>query len=97
MLRADGSDFRLWPVAIGGDAHEMFVEQRGDGSLRDDTLDEGAAVASSVSPVFDEDEFPFALRLCERVGQTRMPAHRAAIIKMRMRTFARLRHLCVLP
>jgi hypothetical protein len=96
VLRADGSDFRFGPVAIGGEADEMFVEQRGDGGLRDDALDEGAAIASSVAPVLHEDEFPFALRLCERIGQTRVPAHRAAIIKMRMRTFARLRHPCVL-
>lgn len=84
VLRADSSDFRFRTVAIGGETDEMFIEQRGDGGLRDDALDEGAAVASSVSPVFHEDELPFALRHFKRVGQARMPAHRAAIIKMRV-------------
>ncbi len=71
----------------------MFVEQRSDGGLRDDALDEGTAVPSSVSPVFDENKFPSAFRFLERIGQTRVPAHRAAIIKMRVRTFTRFRHL----
>jgi hypothetical protein len=84
VARADGSDFRFRAVAIGGETDEMLVEQRGDGSLRDNALDEGAAVASSVSPVLDEDELPFAFRLRERVGQARVPTHRAAIIKMRV-------------
>lgn len=80
-------------IAIRSETHKMFVEQRGDGGLRDDALDEGAAVASSVSPIFDEDKLPFALRFRERVGQMRVPAHRAAIIEMRVRTFACFRHL----
>ena len=71
----------------------MLIEQCGDGGLWDDTLDEGTAVPSTVAPVFDEDKLPFALRRSESVGQTRVPADRAAVIEMRVRTFACFRHL----
>ncbi len=84
VARADRFDFLFAMVAIRSETHKMFVEQRGDGVLRDDTLDEGAAVPSSVPTIFDEDKLPFALRFLERVGQTCVPAHRAAIIEMRM-------------
>ena len=88
VARADGVDLRFRPVAVGSQTDEVFVEQRGDGSLRDDALDEGAAVASSVTPVLNEDELPFALGLCERVGEARVPANRAVVVEMRMRTLA---------
>jgi hypothetical protein len=62
VTRADGVHLRFRPVTIGSQTDEVLVEQRGDGSLRDDALDEGAAVASSVTPIFDEDKLPFAPR-----------------------------------
>lgn len=93
VARADCFDLRFRMIAIGSETHKMIVEQRGDGGLRDNALNEGAAVPSSVTPVFDEDKLPFALCRRERIGQSRVPAHRAAIIEMRVRTFACVRHL----
>jgi len=84
MARADGLNLCFGLIAVGGEAHEMLVEQRSNCHLRDDALDEGTAVPSSVAPVLDEDKLSFAFRGGERVGETRVPAYRAAIIKVRV-------------
>jgi hypothetical protein len=84
VARADGLDLRFGSVAVGGQADEVIREQRGDGSLRDDALDEGTAVSSSVTPVLDEDELPRASRFDQRIRQARVPAHRAAVVEMWM-------------
>ena len=81
---ADGLNLCFGLIAVGSERHEMLVEQRSNRHLRDDALDEGTAVPSGVAPVLDEDKLPFAFRGGERVGKTRVPAYRAAIIKVRV-------------
>lgn len=82
VARSDGLDLRFGSVAIGGQTDEVLIEQSGDGSLRDDALDEGSTVTSSVTPVLHEDELPFALCFSERVSEARVPAHSAAVVEM---------------
>jgi len=71
-------------ITVGGEADEMLVEQKGDVRLRDDALDQGTTVPSSLAAELDEDVFACALGLGHGVSQARMPADRAAVVKVWM-------------
>lgn len=62
----------------------MVIQHDGDLCLGDDALDEDTAVPSHLPAKFDENVFVRGPGFGERISQSRMPFHRAAIVEMRM-------------
>lgn len=71
-------------IDVGGERDEALLQQLGDGRLGNDTLNEGAAVASELAAHLDEEHSTLRPGLCECVGVAGVPAQRAAIVEVRV-------------
>jgi hypothetical protein len=84
MLAPDLHNFRLRLITVSRKADESLIQYLRDFRLRNDALNEGAAIASHHSAEFDEDIFAFTSGGGECLGKFCLPLYCAAIIEMRM-------------